>query len=53
MTNFAIGFCLLPQVILYTQVPENQKFSVDANQGFLKVVLILVEAKCNLHQKIQ
>jgi hypothetical protein len=25
---------------LYTQVPENQKFSVDANQGFLKVVLI-------------
>jgi hypothetical protein len=40
MTNFAIGFCLLPQVILYTQVPENQKFSVDANQGFLKVVLI-------------
>ena len=34
MTNFSIGFCLLPQVILYTQVPENQKISVDANRIF-------------------
>ncbi len=32
------GFCLLPQVILYTQVPVNQKSSVDAGEIFLCVL---------------
>lgn len=28
MSELSISFCLLPQVPLYTQAPENQKFSV-------------------------
>jgi len=37
-TKFSDGFCLLPQVILYTQVPVNQKSSVDAGEIFLCVL---------------
>ena len=40
ITNFGSSFCLLPQVILYTQAPENQKSSMDANQIFLARSLI-------------
>jgi len=37
-TDFYNGFCLLPQVILYTQVPVNQKSSSDASRIFLRVI---------------
>ena len=49
-TKFYDGFCLLPQVILYTQVPVNQKSSVDAGRIFLRFLKI-VEASDRLRPK--
>jgi hypothetical protein len=38
IAGFCITFCLLPQVILYTQAPENQRSFVYADQIFFKII---------------